>query len=99
MVLATMALLTAGMLELTRLDEQRMQANFERDADRLASAARERGWPCRCMRCRRLHAAMLAERENSTHGSLHDASPLVAGAEVVAAAGHGLQRARARWTG
>jgi PAS domain S-box-containing protein len=41
-LLGAMALLTAGMLELSRVDQQRLRANFERDADRLASAAQER---------------------------------------------------------
>jgi PAS domain S-box-containing protein len=41
-LLLAMALLVAGMLELTRLDRQRQQAAFERDADRLASTAETR---------------------------------------------------------
>lgn len=41
-LLLALALLGAGMLELTRLDHQRVQATFERDADRLASAAETR---------------------------------------------------------
>ena len=38
----TLALLAAGMLELARLDRQRVLTNFERDVDRLASAAEAR---------------------------------------------------------
>jgi PAS domain S-box-containing protein len=41
-LLLALALMVAGMLELARLDEQRVQAAFERDADRLASAAETR---------------------------------------------------------
>ena len=41
-LLLALALLAAGMLELTRLDHERLQAAFERDADRLASAAETR---------------------------------------------------------
>ena len=70
MVLA-LALLTAGMLELTRLDEQRMQAAFERDADRLASAAETRlAVPLYALQA--LHAAMRLRAPDA--GSLQDAS-------------------------
>ena len=41
-LLLALALLVAGMLELGRLDRQRLQTTFERDADRLASAAETR---------------------------------------------------------
>ncbi|MDP2005725.1 MAG: CHASE domain-containing protein [Rubrivivax sp.] len=41
-LLLTLGFLAAGMLQLTRLDEERVQAAFERDADRLASAAEAR---------------------------------------------------------
>ena len=70
MVLA-LALLTAGMLELTRLDEQRMQAAFERDADRLASAAETRlAVPLYALQA--LHAAMRLRAPDA--GSLQDAA-------------------------
>ncbi len=39
-LLLTLALLAAGLLEFRRLDEQRVMATFERDADRLAGEAR-----------------------------------------------------------
>ncbi|MBK6470897.1 MAG: CHASE domain-containing protein [Betaproteobacteria bacterium] len=41
-LLLALALVAAGMLELSRLDRQRLQAAFERDADRLVSAAETR---------------------------------------------------------
>ncbi len=41
-LLLALALLASGMLELQRLEQQRLQATFERDADRLASAAEAR---------------------------------------------------------
>ncbi len=41
-LLLALALLAAGMLELQRLQRQRLQATFERDVDRLASAAQAR---------------------------------------------------------
>ena len=41
-LLLALALLAAGMLEMARLDRQRVLASFERDADRLASAAEAR---------------------------------------------------------
>ena len=41
-LLAALALLAAALLELSRLDHQRVQAAFERDADRLAAAAETR---------------------------------------------------------
>jgi PAS domain S-box-containing protein len=71
-LLATMVLLTAGMQELARVDQQRLQANFERDADRLASAAQERlAAPLYALQA--LHGAALANGELD-HTSLHDAS-------------------------
>ncbi len=41
-LLLALAVTAAGMLELQRLERQRVQASFERDADRLASAAEAR---------------------------------------------------------
>ena len=41
-LLVATALLGLGIHEVTRLDEQRLRANFERDADRLAGAAQTR---------------------------------------------------------
>jgi PAS domain S-box-containing protein len=41
-MLAALALMTAGMVEFDRLDQQRLTAAFERDADRLASEAQTR---------------------------------------------------------
>jgi len=41
-LLAALALLAAGLLELGRLDKERVRAAFERDADRLAAAAESR---------------------------------------------------------
>jgi PAS domain S-box-containing protein len=41
-LLAALALLAAALLELSRLDQQRVQAAFERDADRLAATAEAR---------------------------------------------------------
>jgi PAS domain S-box-containing protein len=41
-MLSALALLAAGIVELHRIDHQRLQASFDRDADRMASAAQER---------------------------------------------------------
>ena len=70
-LLGAMALLTAGMLELARVDQQRLQANFERDADRLASIAQERlAAPLYALQA--LHGAALARGELDQAG-LRDA--------------------------
>ncbi len=70
-LLLALALMAAGMLELTRLDQQRLQTNFERDADRLASAAETRlAVPLYALQA--LHTAMRLRPPDA--GTLHDAS-------------------------
>ena len=70
-LLLAMALMAAGMLELTRLDRQRVEAAFERDADRLASAAESRlAVPLYALQS--LHAAVRLRSPDG--GTLQDAA-------------------------
>ncbi len=70
-LLVAMALVGAGIHEFTRLDEQRLRASFERDADRLASEAQLRlAAPLHALQA--LHGASRG-RNNLDREALHQA--------------------------
>ncbi|MBX3601697.1 MAG: CHASE domain-containing protein [Rubrivivax sp.] len=72
-LLLALALLAAAMVELGRLDRQRVQATFERDADRLVSEAHERlRTPLHALQA--LHGAALARDGTLDARALRNAS-------------------------
>ena len=71
-LLITLALLAGGMVEMGRLDRERVLAGFERDADRLASAAEDR-LDVSLYALQALHSAALA-RQNFDQDTLLQAS-------------------------